>query len=458
MKLEMTGARRKRRVGKLAALLAVLAVLAATGAVAVYALTWPVPMQIPGSDSVRDWDAASIAEGSNKVYVAWAPGAVASGIRLAKLEGQVWTASSLASPLPDEFVWSPSLAYSETVLGAAWAQGQQSGSCDRAVTLVQQNPGSPASVIPGVAYGPATAPDLAVGSSGWHMVFAAATSSQDCRGSRVDLYYTNRSGPGQTWITPTVVVTHSEVVSGPTTTQGGIWYPRIAAEPAGSEVYISWEQYQKTTGGASDSQVWVITGSVQSGVQPTHPTWSAPAQLSPPDQTDAVRPAIAVDEAGTVRVVWASLVGSRTNPTEQHVYYRVLSSSVATHLNTEAIRVTAYLPAVAGSAIAVRGDTICVTWHGYAASLGGSGREEITLRCSENGGGIWQPETNVSTSSGLLSIFPTIGLAVDGLVNIAWVEYALLNDVWVPQGVYYRSGPSRSDDGRVFLPLVTRGR
>ncbi len=432
-------------------------ITAGLSAAIVYALGWPAAIQLPQSDGVREWDGADLAASSSGVIAAWANSTAGSGIRLALQQDGTLSSMHLADPLFG-YTWSPTLAAWGTHIAATWAQGQQNGTCGTPFAIMQQDVGTPGATSLGTYYGAATAPDIAAGGSGWHIVFAAATSEANCLASKVDLYYSYRTAVGQPWSPPVVLVTHNQVL-GAGASSGGIWYPRVAASPTGSAVYIVWEQYQIAGTPASvDTSVWSIsTATLNAEATASAATWAAAERISPVGQRYAARPRVAADASSRAHIVWTELVGSRTNPSEQHIYHVSLPGGAAIQLNNEPIHVTSNSPAIVGSSVDALEQNVCVTWHGYTG-LGGTGHEQITLRCSADAGGAWTPEDVVSTSPDALSIYPAVGLAGDGKVHVAWLKYALENDAWKPQGVFYRGGSLDQDDNRVFLPLVLRGR
>ncbi len=154
-------------------------------------------------------------------------------------------------------------------------------------------------------------PSLAVGQSALHLTFAAATESQSW--SQGNLYYATRPLTRSTWSTPTLVLTHSQVL--PPGHTGKIWYPKIATGP-GETVHIVWEQeesYVRPPTTYLTHTIWYISGTRHD----SHVRWHTPLRLSPPNQPHAVRPNLAVKPDGEVYVVWSELIvgsGGLTNP------------------------------------------------------------------------------------------------------------------------------------------------
>lgn len=426
-----------------AALLALLVVSTATAEA--WSATWVGATNLSQSAPILQQDNVDIAIGTAGVVVAWAKGSPDYGMALSKKSDGTWTTSYVSPQVIGQMAWSPSVVYSGSQLSAVWAEGTSRGNCTTKHKVRQYDQGGGTRTILDNLYSPATAPDLAVGTSGGHLVFAAASSASDCTSSRVDLYYTYRPSLAQAWSAPVPIVTHNAVLA-PGAVGGGVWYPRVAT--LGTKVYVVWEQLQQYAT-AVDSDVWYVVGTMQTG----GPVWSAPVRLSPAEQQDAVRPNVAVGADGKVHVVWTNLVGSRSQPQAQYVYYRQFASSTVVPLNPAPIWVTGNFPTLAASSVSVSGQQVCVSWHGYTDAVG-SGREEITTRCSLNGGASWQSPVNVSDSMTWLSIFPSTAIGSDGLLHFAWVEYQLVNNVTLPLAVFYRD--SQEPDTQVFLPLVMR--
>jgi len=441
-----------KHVSRLLAALTAVTATALLGVTLVYALEWPVQQELPESTSVESWDTIDVGLGSGDLYVSWAFSATdTTGVQVVvgELATGNWSApTTLAAPPVGQHAWSPSLTYFGTDLSVTWVQGSESHPCANPRSVMQQDLGdSSAQAITGNVYGPAIAPDTAGGSSGWHMVFAAAPTPDQCsQGSKFDLYYAHRESPAHSWSAPTVVITH-EAVLDPAASYGGIWYPRIALDDSNEILYVVWQQEQNwvTPVIRLDTAAWLVTATVAS----IPPTWSEPVRLSPPEQQYAVRPTLAVDGSGQVHTVWTEYI--RTD--YQNIHYQPLGKGPVVKLNIQPAQVSNNAPMYARSSIATQGTSVCVTWHGYTEV----GPEEVSLRCSANQGDSWQLPVNVSESSRPLSVYPEIAMDQDGDAHIVWAEFRLDDDLWVPEGVYYRAGQP-PDDLRVFLPLVMRGR
>lgn len=430
-------------------------VLVAISSTSILSVSWNPALEISQNQAIQEKDSVDLAVSGDEAVAVWAGSSSHAGIHIARLQDGSWTRTLKAPTLTFEYAWSPKVAHSGSSIGIAWAQGTKRGVCDAGQRIVQYDIGGTTRTVGTTFYGSAIAPDIIASSTGWHMVFAAATSSDDCRSTKVDLYYSYRSSTTASWSTPVPIVTSDQVLPAGTSF-GGIWYPRIAEASGTSNVHVVWEQVQAPPLGSS---IWRVTGTVAGGKT----TWSPPERLSPTSQQHAVRPRVASGASGQIHVVWTEAVGSRTNPSGQNIYYRQPQNPTPVMLNapTEPVLVTSNFPTLASSSVAAKGQTVCVSWHGYSDPQGtGSGLEEITVRCSQNGGTSWQARTNVSESTTWLSIFPAVALDDSGLMHFAWAEYQLDETAFVPRGVFYRNSEGSGDDGpgKVFLPLVIRGR
>ncbi|MCU0520059.1 MAG: glycoside hydrolase [Anaerolineae bacterium] len=430
-----------------AAAAAVLAAALASITV-VEAIGWSPPVKLVGTEDVRVEDTIDVALDSDALYVAWPSVEPAAGIQIAMrdLDGGWAAPFAMESPGAGRYAWSPALALRSGTVGVAWVEGI-TNTISNPKRVMQQDEGDPsATAVFDGAYCTSVAPDLAVGGSGWHLVFAAPQSEADCTGARINLYHAFRAAPDEPWTASSVVITHSAVLD-PGAQTGGIWYPRVAVADSGATVRIVWQQRYVQTGSVHES-IWMVTGTTSG----TTTAWSEPVRLSP-SPTDAalfVRPSLLIDEQQGVHVLWTKYLG----PADQHIYYLGPSSSTSRQLNLAPVGVSNRAPRYARTSIAAQGEVVCAAWHGYV----GVGLEETTLRCSDDGGVSWQISDTVSDSPVLLSVYPEIGLTATGNVHAAWAEYELGGSNWMPKGVYYRSGPPPRDDGRVFLPFVTRGK
>lgn len=379
-----------------------------------------------------------------EVAVAWA-GNSEKHISLARRDGENWNTTVL-TPTEETNTWNPNLVYTGTQLLAAW---MQTGATGNDVMQYDVDTGmSPQRIITSV-YG-TIFPRMAVNAKGIHMVFAATHDVN--KPNEGDLYYAYRAAGTSTWITPTVVITHAQA-SAPN--NGGIRFPALALSPDGQSLHIVWEQiitipeppYVQRT-------VWYVSGTWNSGEQQFH--FGSPMQLSEAAQ-NAVLPAITVDEADRVHVTWIELYGSVTRPEGQYVNYRRLASSQwtpAVRVDPVHVIINSTKPTWSTAAVATRGNTLCVTWHGYRGNLGDSGEEEVLMRCSRNGGQSWDPMTvNVSNTPHILSFCPDIRMDETGGIHVVWQEYQGGN-LQTNYDTYYRDGTLPCI--RIYLPLVLR--
>jgi len=383
----------------------------------------------------------------DKRAVIWTGQTSPKGVFLAQWEEVAWNTTTLADTGEDD-AWFPSLAYSGTRLLATWVQGVYNPPEPWSAPLgdiVQQDVGTGATaktVITQVhSY---TAPYIAVGPTGMHLTFAAARPDNPQDWNKLDLYYVHRPLTQTAWETPTIVVTRTQVV--PQASTGAVEYPRIALSADGATLHIVWEQREQ---GARS--VWHMAGTWSLD----GPQWAAPTQISPLGQDYAVRPNVAVDDAGGVHVVWSELItgtGSIPDPEAQYINYRRFDGSEWSsplRLNLAPIQVSNNFPTWASSSIDVQGDSLCVAWHGYYAA---ADKEESSLRCSQDRGQSWLPVLNGSESAALLSIFPTVRLDQWGQVHLVWGEFQLDRSSY---GLYYRTG--QAEVSQVFMPVVLRG-
>jgi hypothetical protein len=394
------------------------------------------------SDSENVSASSAIAVGMGEVAVAWAGNAVSRGAYVARGGGEHWTQSALVSPTTGR-AWRPSVAYSGDDLFAVWTQGESEFPRNtlRSVWQLDVDGGKMQTVIADV-YGD-VAPDLTIAENGMHVVFAAA--QEKSRSLNAEIYYAHRPAGSDTWSVPERIVGFD----GEPSSLDGMWQPRIATDRAGSSVHIVWER----TAGVSQLSytTWYLAGHWQAeGI-----TWATPQQVSPVEQQYAMRPDVAVDDAGVIHIVWTEVIPTAQGdilPAEaQHInHWRPGSASM--RLNHAPIKVNSTQPTWASASIAAGGDLVCIGWHGYAPDDATS-KEDIVLSCSRDSGGVWTMASNVSQSADWLSLFPAVALDADGLVHVSWVEEALVGVEFLPVGIYYGT----HDTGNiVYLPLVMK--
>jgi len=274
-----------------------------------------------------------------------------------------------------------------------------------------------------------------------HLVFAGAALQENA--TKGDLYYASRFLNQATWGTPTLVVTRAQVMPQDV---GGIWYPRLALTDAGQQIHIVWEQTTETI----SRTVWYISGQRQGGGV----TWQAPFQVSPVGQM-AVRPSIVTGDDDQVHIAWSEIAeGTESKPVEQYINYRRVSDgtwSAPTRIDPEPVKVNTLFPTKSSPQVAVCGTQVCVAWHGFRSDQ--SNKEEISVRCSKNGGLSWRSTFNVSESSDALSLFPALQVDSSKQVHVAWQDITVGPVVY--KGAFYRMGTL---DFKVFLPLVVRNR
>jgi len=384
---------------------------------------------------------------AGKIAVVWA-GNDTKDIVLARLNEGVWHTTVLTGTESVEAL-RPNLVYTGTQLLTAWTEATAGESNN--VVQYDVDEGMPPQVVASL-YGKTIAPRMAVGANGAYMVFAAATS--EATRSQTDLYYTYRLGNATTWVSPTIAITHSQAVL---PNSGQVWYPDLALSPDGGTLHVVWEQVETIIEPevSYSRTIWYTAGVWQTGEQQF--LWSLPVRLSPAGQI-AVRPRIAVDEAGRVHVTWVELYGGLLiRPPGQYINYRRLEGihwTKSIRIDPVHVMVNNITPTWSTAITDARGDTICAVWHGYRGTLEDIGQENILMRCSRNGGQTWDPlTTNVSETPNRLSLYPAIRIDSTGHLHIVWREYQG-GSYMTNYDIYYRSGSIPKF--RIYLPLVMR--
>jgi len=398
-------------------------------------------------------DESNLAVGpANHTAVIWSDKQSPRSVFLAQSAGQDWITTTLAI-VGNQQAWYPTIAYSGTEVIAAWVQGdiRADRSEPRAIMQRDANALNAQTIITPV-FGN-TEINLVIAPTGMHMIFAATTNS-DTQKSPWDLYYTHRYFTATTWATPTIAITHAQVISTEIWNDhmtASILRPQLAVNADGKQLNIVWQQEHKETiqtipsaSTITTRTIWYVSGTW--GTEQIH--WGVPQQMSPPDQKLVLRPNIAVGSTGKVHIIWVEAL-----QTMQYVNYLRLDTVEPMKITGEAMQMNDAQPTYAMASIDTHGNTLCVVWHGFYTGS----KEEITMRCSQNEGTTWQPLINVSENSERLSLFPVVKINDTGQAHVVWTEFRLVSGGFpVPEDVYYRTGTA--EVMQVFLPLVLRAR
>jgi len=355
-----------------------------------------------------------------------------------------------------ENLWTPALAAHGVYTYAVWVQGAPGSSS----TIYQQDVGaaSPPKTVMSSVYGEAS-PQLVVGTDRLHLFFVSAAN--EAMSTQADLYYTQRRFDAESWIAPTLIITHAQ--ANLPKTDGGVWRPQVALSANNSTAHLVWEQ----TGGSRDRRsVWYARGVWNTTRQAFD--WGQFTRLSLPTQI-GVQPKIAVDGADRVHITWVEQVlvqdphDSNKSYFLQYINYQRLEngqwspplSEPALRLDPDPVQVNTYRPTWSTIGMDARGNAVCVAWDGYRGDPGASGTEEILMRCSKDGGKKWDDQTTNTSQTTALSFFPSLRLGVNGDVHLAWKEHQGGFYYDTNYDVFYRQGPIPRE--KVYLPLTLRG-
>jgi len=393
---------------------------------------------------------SALALGDGRVAIAWSGKKTTQDIYLAEKEfdGE-WNVQHW--PQGEQVTWYPTVAYSGTEPIVAWVQGTTSvpgfvPALNRPRAVMQRDGhGVQAQTIITPMFGDIN-PDLSIASTGMHMVFVATTISETA--TQGDIYYTHRNFTQTEWSSPTIVMTRAQAIQSRVQWNSAhIWWPRLAIEENETRLHLTWEQEYRY-GTSYTFTIWHMSGTWDAGTI----TWDIPEQVSPPEQTRAVRPSIAIDE-DNVHISWSELyigTGGLLAPEAQHINYVQIGAEPSIRISGEAIRVNNRQPTWTTSSIAAGGGNVCATWHGFYTGE----KEETIMRCSKDGGKTWDALLNVSESQNLLSLFPKVKVDAGDQAHVVWVEFSLVGNSLIPYDLYYRTGTS--DVSRIFLPLILR--
>jgi hypothetical protein len=245
-------------------------------------------------------------------------------------------------------------------------------------------------------------PSMAVGSTGSiNVVWSDSTPGNH------DIYFCQSSDSGMSW---------SRGVNISATAKDSM-NPAIAVDGAGN-IDVVWED---STPGNYDIY---FCQSTDNGLN-----WSRPLNITN-NSKDSANPAIAADGAGNINVVWED------NTSGKHVIY--FSQSTDGGLNwSQALNVSDSSRSSLNPAVAVDGaGNINVVWEDSAP-----GKYNIFYSRSTDSGVSWSSGVNISASS-KASWSPAVGVDSAGNINVAWTFY---HSIPVNTEIYF----SRSIDNGV---------
>jgi len=400
---------------------------------------------------------------SGGLVAAWPSGTDAPGIVTATMTGGTWDEPSLISE--PKRAWAPSITHDGSGLSAVWARGDNHENPNVARSLIGFDAITGTQVIAAGFYGQ-TSPDLATSLYGDYLVYAAVETDDpnSLNATSTDLYFAFRPSHETDWPDPQVIVSATTVVTNAVT--GGISSPQVVivsgAGLSAEVVHIVWQQNEKRLPSMLSierqaelpvyTSIWHVRGHWAGG----RLEWDAPEKLSPEDQRYAVAPAVTATGDGEVHITWTELIGTglRDADSDQYIHYRLLGTDAVTNIGGPPVVVNSAFPSWSISSVAARFGTVCAVWHGHTEyDNRGSTYEEISVRCSKDGGQTWLHTVQASETEDDASLFPKAIVDTQGSVHLIWVEYGPLGSI--PEGVYYRTG---NPVHATFLPLVLRAR
>ena len=134
-------------------------------------------------------------------------------------------------------------------------------------------------------------------------------------------------------------------------------------------------------------------------------------------------PAIAIDSANTIHVVW-----SDTTPGNYEIYYKRSTDGGATWGGNNRLTWNlgySYVPAIAIDSA----DTIHVVWYDDTP-----GNYEIYYKRSTDGGATWGGNNRLTWTAGN-SLYPAIAIDSADTIHVVWYDYTPGN-----AEIYYRNG------------------
>jgi hypothetical protein len=399
------------------------------------------PVTISGDLQAHSWQ-PSIAAGSPSglIMVAWSDLQAGESQRdiytvYSNDSGRAWSEPEVISETLKDSLLPDALVVDDRIF-VAWVEGTPP-------TAIYEAEGSASGTwevhtIPStLPPNPFTRPRLAVGGGKLHMVFGAGEPS--------GILYTARPLTGTTWLTASVIYTHT-----PTT---DMRYPVLDIGTDEQKMHLVWVEYtQLATQTISYMQGDVSGGDID---------WSSGTQIST-GIPRSVWPTIIAGSGEELHVAWGEQIG--TGSVADHQYIRYAHSmdngnswSDPIRIDSDPVDINHTNPAhlAPGMAVLERDDqtTACVTWHGFREGAGSATAEEVLVSCSQQGEHSWPLPQNVSRSpsyTATISILPSIAFDGAGQLHVVWQELAGA-DLVQNYEIYYAHGLRK-----MFLPLTVR--
>jgi BNR repeat-like domain len=255
-------------------------------------------------------------------------------------------------------------------------------------------------------------PVVATGSNG-----AIHVAWSDSTPGNYEIYYRKSTDGGASW----------KAIKRLTWTSGDSLEPAIAIDSSNA-IHIVWF-VEKLVNNATHREVY-YKRSTDGGT-----TWGPVHKLAGTSGTSKYYPAIAIDSANTIHVVWQD-----DTPVNLEIYYKMSTDGGATWKAAKRLTWTAGNSYVPDIAIDSR-DAIHVVWQDYTP-----GNNEIYYKRSEDGGATWSAAQRLSWTSGY-SVSPAVAIDSGGAIHVVWDDITPGNDE-----VYYK----KSEDGGVTWGVAKR--
>ncbi len=395
---------------------------------------WTVPVKVSGSPPGEPravWPTLGVGADGRVVYVAWSDGrGTKKDIYYAASADGGWNWGTEAPAVKTSTnSLRPSLVVVGTTPFIAWADEDPAEPWKHTTHQMLLGGGSYYTVANDHRV-LACAPRMAVGVGG-----DLNMALQGGLNNITDVLFSHKTAGETAWPAASPVFTH------PPADSAGSSDPALAISADGQTIHLVWREKFGTT----ESKIYYKRGQ-RSG---TSISWDDKVVLSE-GLAVSVRPAIAVS-GGAVHVVWGEVAEGG-----QFVRYRSRDgagnwSASSFRIDPEPILLHNLLPTELAPSLAITpSGAICVAWNGYRPEAD-LPYEDIYLSCSTNQGYSWSKPVNVSRSPEDSSLRPALVAASDGILHMAWQEYAGPSAVDNYE-IYYSHGLPYS----VFLPIIAR--
>ena len=233
-----------------------------------------------------------------------------------------------------------------------------------------------------------------------------------------DIFYKRWNATIGTWPLTEVVSTESTSDSR---------HPTITVDGSG-DLHIVWDDYTSGT----DWDIFYKRWNATTG------NWTTTEVVSTESTSNSNNPAIMVDAAGHVHVIWHDLTNYSDAGTDYDIFYKRWNATTGIWTTTEVVSTESTEHSMYPTIIIDDSGHIHAVWHDWTDYDGADADDDIFYKRWNATTGNWTITEVVSTESPADSAYPTI--AVDGAKNIhvTWWDNTDYSGAGIDQDIFYK--------------------